>query len=85
MTNQNLVINVSNYLKQQFRSNMCNCAKFIVDTINRRDYIDECYILSRIDSADKMQELLNKFVSRYPAIQADAIIEDIDHICGGSY
>lgn len=83
MQNQKLVIDVSNYLKQQFLSNMCNCAKFIVDTIDRRDYIDECYILSRIDTADKMQLLLNKFVSRYPAIQAEAIMADIDNINRG--
>lgn len=55
-------------------------ARYIVDMAGRRDVLDEDYILERLDSVDKVKRLLNKTVLRYPAIQADAIMEDIDII-----
>ena len=57
---------------------MSNYAKYICDKLNRRDVLDEDYILSRLNSIDKLQMLMDRLSKRNHGLQAEAIMEDID-------
>ncbi len=59
---------------------MENYAKYICDIFDRRDVLDEDYILSRLGSIDKMQMLLDRMTVRMPSLQCEDVMEDIDNI-----
>ncbi len=56
-------------------------AKYICDILDRRDLIDEEYLLNKLDSIEKMRILLDKITVRMPCLQAETIMGDVDAIC----